>query len=192
MKKLLYSGLTALMMLFAVGTAKALPTGITEDATFFTVTPASESTVNTGALLNITTSEDAEIMYYAFATKEEAETKMASDNWNFVLGEDYSDNAKPAITEDARAFLIGAFVDGAWKCTIVNYTIATGDLATPVIKTTSYVIGSGKISKTDYIQILWGDESEEMPEGAELWYTTDGSTPAKDGANSTQYTTAFQ
>ncbi|GHU10148.1 hypothetical protein FACS1894151_09220 [Spirochaetia bacterium] len=59
-----------------------------------------------------------------------------------------------------------------------EYTIAK--VAVPVI-----LPASGKIAEEQDITIT------SATEGAEIWYTTNGTDPAKDGTDSTQYTAAF-
>lgn len=169
----------------------------TEPNPTITLNPVSGA-INEGALVSIAVTDipdgysQDEVYFGLAATKAEAEDISNLDLMDNV----YSDNNKPAITAEYPVLKVGFLLQGPqgyakWFYEYGEYTINQGELPTPVIKTTKYVFGSGKISKDDYIEIVWGGTGEE-PDGVEFWYTTDGTTPAKDGATSTQYEGAFQ
>ena len=188
MKKLLYSGLTALMMLFAVGTAKAagtLPSTAIEDASIFTITPTSGSTVNPGTVLNITVGSTW-IVYAAYASQTDAD---AATIYGFSSLDEYGQYTGPVITKDECVFMIAAQVEeeGAtkWKYTYVSYTVNTGDIADPTFYVNGSYITSRRITPTDEITIIPEDEDENT----QIWYTTDGTTPAKN--TGTEYTGKF-
>ncbi|MDE5574102.1 MAG: chitobiase/beta-hexosaminidase C-terminal domain-containing protein [Bacteroidales bacterium] len=189
MKKLLYSGLTALMMLFAIGSAKAagtLPTTATEDASIFTITPASGSTVNPGTVLSIT-AESKWIVYVGYANQEAADAATINGFQSF---DEYGQYTGPVITKDACVFMIAAQVeeeDGSlkWKYTYVNYTVNTGDIADPTFYVNNNYITNRRITATDKITIVPEDDDENT----KIWYTIDGTAPAKN--TGTEYAGEF-
>ncbi len=171
-------------------------TAVAEPNPTITLTPAS-GPINEGGVVSIAVTGVPEGYTLQETVYALAATKSEAEDLNLLYdGEPYSEHNKPSISSDYPVLKAGIFIQGPagyskWFYEYGEYTINQGTLATPVIRTTKYVFGSGKISKDDHIEILWGGTAGE-DEGVEFWYTTDGSTPAKEGTTSNKYDAAFQ
>ncbi|MDE6514711.1 MAG: chitobiase/beta-hexosaminidase C-terminal domain-containing protein, partial [Bacteroidales bacterium] len=192
MKKLTWA-LLSLMLFLGMGAAFA------DEGVTITLNPASGETVSDGTQVAITfeTTEGYTVsgVYYMLGeTKEELE---ALSNMAMMEGEEYAEDHKPVITA-AKPFLRIRYTSNTKEAsgrpvnTIMNeyadYTIATGDIANPV-----FVVEGNPVTSYDVtFNAMFSIQRGEGDNDSELWYTTDGSTPAKDGDKSTKFTEAFE
>lgn len=179
MKKLLYSGLTVLMALFAlVGLSRA------QNTHTFTFNPPSGSTVEAGKQIQVTVSPAAEeISFEMFASMEDAQAATPSLTWD-VYGVDGVPTVTTGNTVLKVAVNVGTIPAPEWEVDYAEYTVEDGDTPTPStapeLAFRGLYEGATKYGRyvPFYATLMYKGEAQE---NFELYYSLlDGTTPSKD------------
>ena len=196
MKKLTWA-LLSLMLFLGLGAAFADEGDTPAAKDTIILSPASGATVIDGSSVTITFDNGftGDNLVYLLA-----ETKEAAEAANMMDAIDYTEDNKPVITADKPVLRVQGRItyyedyNGQQRPRQKNvtvygeYTIATGDIANPV-----FVVEGNPVTSYDVtFNAMFSIQRGEGDNDSELWYTTDGSTPAKDGDKSTKFTEAFE
>ncbi|MDE6307482.1 MAG: chitobiase/beta-hexosaminidase C-terminal domain-containing protein, partial [Bacteroidales bacterium] len=185
MKKLTWA-LLSLMLFLGLGAAFA------DEGVTVTLNPASGETVSDGTPVTITLNIPDGYTVNGVANWGLAETKAEAEAMNWMDLEDYADAHKPVITAGKTVLKVRVVgTDADHKSFEVieygEYTLEVGDIASPYFTVNADPVMSYDVTPDAMIGIQCGEGT-----GCERWYTTDGSTPEKDGATSHQFTQAFE